>query len=79
MNKTVEDKNKNPQPDIMQRVRDLGTLSLKGVSPSFPFPQGSGNPEEGESERVGEPQGMADTKNTRSCQSLEQKSYELRD
>lgn len=47
------------QPDIMERVGDLGTLLYNYESPSHPFSRGSGNTAE-EAERLQEPEGMED-------------------
>lgn len=38
-----EDKYRNPQLDSVQKVRDLGALSLNRTPPSNSSPQGSGN------------------------------------
>lgn len=46
-------------------MRDLGILSPKWMSPSKASSQGSGNPEEEQAERVLEPEGVKDTKETR--------------
>jgi hypothetical protein len=49
----VDRKNyRDPQPDIVQRVRDLETLTLNRMSPPNLFPQESGNLAEEEAERV---------------------------
>lgn len=34
---------RDPYPENMQRVTDLGTLILHGMSPTNSYPQGSGN------------------------------------
>ena len=42
-------KYRDPQPDYVQKERDLGTqTALNGMSPSNPSPQSSGNPVEEE-------------------------------
>jgi hypothetical protein len=45
---------KNPQPDIACRECLNGEISIKSL------PQSSGNPVEGEAERLEEPEGMED-------------------
>ena len=45
-------KYRDPQPDIIQRVRDLGTFSPNKMSPSNSSCQGSVNSIEEETERV---------------------------
>lgn len=51
--------------------------SLHGRSPSNPFPQSSGNPVKEEAERFQGPEGMEDTRKTRSSESSEQGAFEL--
>ena len=51
------------QSDFMQRVRNFETLPW--MSPSNLFPWGSGDPVEEKAERMQEPEGMEDTKESR--------------
>lgn len=67
---TNENKHRGPQPDIRQRVRELGTLSPKWAAPS-PSHQSSGNPSKEEA------QGREDTKKQGPLKQHDQSSYEL--
>jgi hypothetical protein len=51
---TVADRNKynNMQPDIMQKIRNLGLFNPNRISPSHSFPVGSENPWEREANTV---------------------------
>lgn len=50
----------------MSRARETAQHSaLNGMSPSNPSPQGPGKPSEEEAERLWEPEGMEDAKETR--------------
>jgi hypothetical protein len=65
---------RNPQADIMQRARTLGTLSLKWDGSMKPH--GSGKPL-GEETGMGEAEGMKDVRRTKTFKTTEQNSYEL--
>lgn len=66
---TDESKCGDPQPDIMQSMRDLEKSALNGTCPSVTFPQNSTNPAEEEAERMQEPESMEDDKEARSFKS----------
>ena len=73
------EKQRDPQPDITQRVRDLGThtcITLNGMSPSNSSPMSSENSTEEESESV-TTRGDGGHQNKPS-KSAEQSSYDLR-
>ena len=65
-------KYRDPRSDIMQRMRHL-----KGISPSNPSPQGSGNPMEKEADGTGETKGIEDTGRARPSTTTVQSSCEL--
>lgn len=58
-------KNRDPQPENMQRMRDRGTLSLKQMYLSNPSTQASGDSVEEGAERAEEPEALEDTQEPR--------------
>lgn len=58
------------QPDIIQRVRDIGILVLNRMPPSIPPFRDQGTHVEEEPERIYNSEGMGDTKKTRPSKSI---------
>lgn len=59
---SIWEKKTDPEPDITQNMRDLGTFSPKWITYIKLLPSALRKPMEEETEKVKEPEGMEDTK-----------------
>lgn len=64
---TTENKYREPQPHIIQRVRDLKCSALHGMSLLYHSLLSLGNPVVEDAERMEEPEEMEDTKMKSFC------------